>query len=123
MRKPIDPTVAELVDLLDDNLAEMFQERSAVREYDGGYTRDHAEALALLDVINRYPEALSGVTVFAIDLDGTTHWIVTTDRDYVRSVDARTGTTPKGRADLARVLRNAFGGTALLAALEPSARV
>jgi hypothetical protein len=123
MRKPIDHTVAELVDLLDDNLAEMFQERAAVREYDGGYTRDHAEALALLDVITRYPDALSGVTVFAIELDGTTHWVVTTDREYVRSIGARTDTTPEGRADLASVLRNAFGGTALLAALEPSVRV
>jgi hypothetical protein len=122
MRKPIDHTVAELVDLLDDNLAEMFQERAAVREYDGGYTRDHAEALALLDVITRYPDALSGVTVFAIELDGTTHWVVTTDREYVRSVDAR-DTKPKGRADLASVLRNAFGGTARLSPVDPSAHV
>jgi hypothetical protein len=123
MRKPIDHTVAELVDLLDDNLAEMFQERAAVREYDGGYTRGHAEALALLDVITRYPEALSGVTVFAIELDGTTHWVVTTDREYVRSVDARTRTTPKGRADLASVLRSTFGGMARLDAVDPSAHV
>ena len=34
----------------------MFQERAAIREYDGGFARPHAEALALLDVVNRDPE-------------------------------------------------------------------
>lgn len=123
MRRPEDPTVAELVDLLDDNLAEMFQERAAVREYDGRYTRDHAESLALLDVVNRHPEALSGVTVFAFEIDGAMTYIVTTDRDYVRSVDARTDTQPKGRVDLAGVLRDSFGGKARLEAVDPGVHV
>jgi hypothetical protein len=82
MQEPIDPTVAELVGLLDNDLAEMFEERAAIREFDGGHARGHAEALALLDVLNRHPEALSGVTVFALELDGDTHWIVTTERDH-----------------------------------------
>ncbi len=122
MRKPTDPTVAELVDLLDDNLAEMFQERAAVREYDGGHSRAHAEALGLLDVLNRYPEALSGVTVFAIELDGTTHFVVTTDQDYVRSFSA--GRTKEvSRVNLAGVVRSAFGGRAFLAAADPLGNV
>ena len=119
MRKPIDRTVAELVDRLDDNLAEMFQERAAVREYDGGHGRAHAEALALLDVVNRHPEALSGVTVFAIELDGTTHWIFTTDRDYTSSALVRRSTKEYARVDLAGVVRKAFGGKARLAAVDP----
>lgn len=123
MQKPIDPTVAELVNLLDDDLAELFQERAAVREYDGGYVRAHAEALALLDVINRHPEALSGVTVFAFEIEGSMTFIVTTDRDYVCSVDARTETKPKARADLVSVLRNSFGGKARLAAVDPGIHV
>lgn len=123
MQRPIDPTVAELVNLLDDDLAELFQERAAVREYDGGYARAHAEALALLDVINRHPEALSGVTVFAFEIDGATTFIVTTDRDFVCSVDGCTGTQPKVRADLARVLRNSFGGKARLEAVDPGVHV
>lgn len=123
MQKPIDPTVAELVNLLDDDLAELFQERAAVREYDGGHARGHAEALALLDVVNCHPEALSGVTVFALEIDGAMTYIVTTDRDYVRSVDARTDTQPKGRVDLAGVLRDSFGGKARLEAVDPGVHV
>lgn len=120
--RPVDPTVAKLVGLLDDDLAEMFQERAAVREYDGGYARAHAEALALLDVLNRHPEALSGVTVFAIELDGTTHWIVTTDRDYARSSMPR-GTNATAPRRLSDVLTNTFGGKARLAAVQASDRV
>ena len=123
MTQPIDPTVAELVDLLDGDLAEMFQERAAVREYDGGYTRAHAEALGLLDVVTRYPEALSGVTVFAIELDGTTHWIVSTDRSSEPS--ALTGARVKAvpAPGVAEIVRKTFGGKALLSAIDPGIHV
>jgi len=114
MKKPIDPTVAELVGLLDGDLAEMFQERAAVREYDGGHARAHAEALALLDVIDRHPEALSGVTVFAFEIDGAAHFVVTTDRDLCREQIERKGGTAR-HADIARVVREEFGGLAELA--------
>lgn len=117
MRKPIDPTVADLVDLLDDNLAEMFQERAAVREYDGGHARPHAEALALLDVVNRHPDALSGVTVFAFELEGATHWVVTTDVTYARSHGAGGADAEVRRADLAAVLDERYFGAARLVAL------
>ena len=123
MKTPLDPTVAELVQLLDDDCAEMFQERAAIRTWDGGLSVELAEALALLDVLNRYPEALSGVTVFAIELDGTTHWIVTTDRDYAHSIDFQTEPKPKARPDLASVVRKSFGGKALLSAIEPGIHV
>ena len=123
MKTPLDPTVAELVQLLDDDFAEMFQERAAIRTWDGGLSVERAESLALLDVLNRYPEALSGVTVFAIELDGTTQWIVTTDRDYAHSVEARTGPRPKARAVLASVVRNSFGGKALLSGVDPGIHV
>lgn len=123
MRKPIDPTVAELVDLLDDNLAEMFQERAAVREYEGGYTRGHAEALALLDVINRYPEALSGVTVFAFEIDGETHFVVTTDRDSMPSALTRATVKAVPIRGVAEIVRKTFGGKARLDAVDPSVHV
>ena len=123
MTTPLDPTVAELVNLLDDDLAEMFQERAAVREYDGGHTRVHAEALGLLDVVNRYPEALSGVTVFAIELDGTTHWIVATDRRSMPSTLARRGINAVPTPGVAGVVRKEFGGKALLSAVDPGVHV
>ena len=50
--------VADLASRLDESLREAFEERAAIREFDGGLSRDLAEALALLDVIRQYPEAV-----------------------------------------------------------------
>jgi hypothetical protein len=48
--------VKSLVDRLDANLKEAFEERAAIMEFDGGLSRDHAEALALLVLIRQFPE-------------------------------------------------------------------
>ena len=123
MTKPIDPTVAELVGLLDDNFAELFQERAAVREFDGGHTRAHAEALGLLDVVNRYPEVLSGVTVFAIELEGATHWIVSTDFSSMPSTLIRGSIKAVPTPGVAEIVRKGFGGKALLSAVDSSVHI
>lgn len=52
-----DPIVSDFVNLLDANLREAWEERSAIIEYDAGISRDLAEALALLLVIRQYPSA------------------------------------------------------------------
>ena len=52
--------VAELVGRLPEDLKEEWEERAAIMEFDGGLSRDHAECLALLDIIRRYPKALRG---------------------------------------------------------------
>ncbi|MBX7123871.1 MAG: hypothetical protein K1X42_17230 [Opitutaceae bacterium] len=116
MNSPIDPMVGDLVALLDDNLTEMFQERAAVREHEGGYARGHAEALALLDVLNRYPEALSGVMAIAFELAGDTHWILVTDPNRGREHIARSGATRCRSSAIARVVKERFGGLAELTA-------
>ena len=53
-----DPIVSDFVNLLDANLREAWEERSAILEFDAGITRDLAEALALLLVIRQYPREL-----------------------------------------------------------------
>ena len=58
MNKPMDPLVADMVNLLDDNLREDFEERAAIIEFDAKLPRAHAECLALLEVLKRNPEAL-----------------------------------------------------------------
>ena len=58
MQPPMDSIVAELVELLDEDLREAFEERAAIVEYDGNYTRGHAECLALLMILRRHPEFL-----------------------------------------------------------------
>ena len=54
--KPVDETVAAMVAQLDEGLTDLWQERSAVRQHDGGLSCELAEALALLDVIRMHPE-------------------------------------------------------------------
>ena len=48
MTTPIDPLVAQMVEQLDLDLREAFEERAAIVEFEAGVQRAHAEALALL---------------------------------------------------------------------------
>ena len=57
MQQPIDPLVATLVDRLNDNLREAFEERAGILEFEAGLPRAHAECLALLNVLVSHPEA------------------------------------------------------------------
>lgn len=52
-----DPIVSDFVNLLDANLREAWEERSAILEFEAGLSRNLAEALALLLVIRQYPSA------------------------------------------------------------------
>ena len=54
----MNPIVSELVELLDEDQFELWEERAAIMEYDGRLSREYAECLALLDIIRRHPEAL-----------------------------------------------------------------
>ncbi len=55
---PIHPLVAQMADKLDAALREEFEERSAILEFEAAILRDHAECLALLEVLHRHPDAL-----------------------------------------------------------------
>ena len=48
---PEDPRIADWVAGLDDELRELFEERAAIREYEGGLTRIDAEREAKADVL------------------------------------------------------------------------
>ncbi len=54
--KPVDELVAAMVASLTNDLHELFQERAAIRQYDGGQSRELAEAMAVLDVIRMHPK-------------------------------------------------------------------
>ena len=58
MPTPINPLVAEMVAKLSPALREDFEGRAAIMEFDAELPRDHAECLALLDVLYRHPCAL-----------------------------------------------------------------
>jgi len=56
--EPLDPKIAEWFACLDDNAREFFIERSGIREFDGGLSRQEAESAAQKDVLrwlNRQP--------------------------------------------------------------------
>ena len=50
--------IIEMLDRLEPDLREDFEERASIMEYDGGLPRDHAECLALLNVLRKHPAAL-----------------------------------------------------------------
>ena len=54
--KPVDEFVAAMVACLTDDLQELFQERAAIRQYDGGQSRELAEVMALIDVVRMHPK-------------------------------------------------------------------
>lgn len=56
--KPTDAIVADIVNQLDDDLREDFEERSAIIEFEAKVPRAHAECLALIDLLRRHPEVL-----------------------------------------------------------------
>ena len=59
MQIPKHQLVAEIVGKLNPALQEEFEERAAIMEFEGAMLRDHAECLALLDVLYRHPEILT----------------------------------------------------------------
>ena len=58
---PMDQLVADIVNGLDADLREEFEERAGIIEFDGQLPRAHAECLALLNVLYRHPDALTNV--------------------------------------------------------------
>ena len=106
--------VTDLVQRLDDNLREDYEERAGIIEFDGNQARELAECLALLDVLRRHPAALLGVTVLQVHLDGQPRFVVTTDTDaahrQLSSVDGRVIRA----VELSSVVRARFGGLALM---------
>lgn len=64
MKEPIHPLVAEMVSKLDEELQFEFQERAGIMEFEGAMLRDHAECLALIDVIWRHPDVMLKIRQF-----------------------------------------------------------
>ena len=58
---PMDQLVADMVNGLDADLREEFEERAGIIEFDGQLPRAHAECLALLNVLYRHPNVLSRI--------------------------------------------------------------
>ncbi len=90
---------------------ELFEERAAIREFDGLQPREQAEATALLDVLRLRPAALLGVEVLEVEHEGNGRCALVTDR---RAVRLRLLCEVDRGADLAEIVAGRFGGAALL---------
>lgn len=109
--------VADLLDRLDADCREAFEERAGIVEFDAGLDRAHAEALALLDVIRLHPLCLSGITALQIELDGATEWLLTSNVDFARSYLATIHAKEIAMVNLTDVLHEQYGGIATLGTL------
>jgi hypothetical protein len=118
METPLNPLVADIVSMLDPNLREDFEERAAIMEFDANMERDHAECLALLDVLRRHPAVLIGVTALQVEVNDTILCMLTTDLDSARQHLADIGGVVLGILDLAKVIDQHYGGIAVLAPLK-----
>jgi hypothetical protein len=104
--------VARLVNGLDTQQREDFEERAGIMEFDAQLPRDHAECLALLDVLHRHP-----VTVLAIELDGASQWLLTTNLTFARQHLMEIGGLEQDVVDLAEVIKEQYAGIAKLTTL------
>ena len=117
MQKPIDELVALIVNDLDPKLREEFEERAGIMEFDGQLTRRLAESLALLDVLRRHPAFLSGVTTWAVELEGSTQWVLTTNLSFARRHLLDRGGIELDIVELAEVVDAQYSGMAVLATM------
>jgi len=108
--------VSELLERLDTDARELFEERAGIVEFEGGLPREEAESYALLDVLRRYPFALTGLTLVQIDNHTETRWLLTTDADGANKVTSSCGIAARV-VDIIDVISERFGGAALLTAV------
>jgi len=118
MSRPVDPDLAEFIALLDESMREAYEERAGIIQFDAGYSRGHAECLALLSVLRRCPSVLTRVTVFRVKQGGALRWLVTTDLDSARRYITSVGGVLVGVVELAALLDEQFGGIATLASVD-----
>lgn len=114
---PTDPLIAELLERLDTNQREAFEERAGIMQFDGQLPRGHAECRAMLDLLRRHPSSLTGVIVLQIELDGGTEWLLTTDLPYARRYVADVGGKEIAVDSLTEVVEVQYGGIAVLTTL------
>jgi hypothetical protein len=69
MPTPLDPLVAEIVNQLEPDLREDFEERAGIIEFDANLPRAHAECLELLTLLLRHPECLLALTEQKVNKD------------------------------------------------------
>ena len=117
MEEALDPLVREILEQLEADLRDSFEERAGIIEFDAGLERAHAECLALLAVLSRNPEALCRAQAVQFEVDGVTKCLLTTDLNVARMHVGCVGGMEPRVVELGEVLDRQHGG---LAAVCPS---
>jgi len=116
MKRAVNETVDNLVNRLPEELLEAWQERSAIREYDGGFSRPHAEALALLDLLDNDPDMLSDLRVIQVDVADEPRYFVASSEELLREHAECLGGEIAARRSVAWTVDEEFGGLAEITA-------
>lgn len=67
MDTPLNELVATIVDLLDVDLREAYEERAGIMQFSAHLSKEQAEAKALLDVLHLHPTVLTVLTAIKHD--------------------------------------------------------
>jgi len=114
MKRAVDERVQQLLDRMPEDLLEAWEERAAIREYDAGLSRPHAEAMALLDLLDGEPELLSNVRAYRVDLDDEPRYFVSSSEQLLREHAAILGGEIAARRSVTWTVDEEFGGLAEL---------
>ena len=112
MKRAVNETVDNLVDRLPEDLIQAWQERAGIREYDAGLSRPHAEALALLDLLDDDPDVISNLRAAQIDVEDTSRFFVASSDELLQECAGRLGGEIAARRSVAWVLDEEYGGLA-----------
>jgi hypothetical protein len=117
MKRAIHETVQALVERLPEDLLEAWQERAAIREYDGGFSRPHAEALAALDLVESDPDVFTDLRAARIDVDHRRRHFVASSEQLLREHAELLGGEIAVRRSVAWCVDEEFGGLAEIVAV------
>jgi hypothetical protein len=115
MKRAVHESIQNVLDRLPEELLEAWEERAAIREYDGGYSRPHAEALALLDLIDNDPDVLSDMRAYEIDV-GAEHRVFIGNDELLQEHAEIIGGTIAARRSVKWSVECDFGGLAEIVA-------
>jgi hypothetical protein len=96
---------------------EYYIERAAIIEYQAGQPRALAEAMAVLETLKRWPSLLTGLAVLEVERQGHRQWLLTTDLVAARERVAGIGAVEIAVLNLPDVVRQLYGGLAVLVPL------
>lgn len=112
---PLDAGVARLVEQLDEDRREAFEERAGILQFDARLPRMEAERQALIQILARYglPEREVFIALQA-EFEGAVQCALVSDEAEGRSRLLRLGASTVVRVDAREVLEVQFGGLAWL---------